>query len=222
MKSHRKTLRDCAAFTLLEALLALLVISLALAVAFSTWQTFERVNQSGNQRESGTAQAVRALNLMVRDLACAVWIDQDQTPFLLAPPDGRNPGSTLEFFTAMPDNNEADPLAWHVLHGVRYHLAEDGRNGWKLLRIEWPMRGPATHEATTNTLQDGVEQFDVAVLHHGQWHTAREIADRESWPQTARISLHVAGSEAPLEVECFLPLGLVVTSRTERAQQARQ
>jgi type II secretion system protein J len=207
------------AFTLLEALLALAVSILVITITYSAYHTVIAVRSGTEKQEKAGSAAMQVLNLISRDLMCGAVIEIDDPVITLSPESAENPGSRLEFVTAIPDANAPDPLAWYTLERTTFYLEEDRRGARRLLHERTPLFGPDARNTQTNLLLERVDAFNVRFLHNNEWLSEWPADDEAQWPRAARLELTIIGDRQLFSTDVFLPVGNVITSSVNRNQQ---
>ena len=203
-------------FTILEALLSLVIAVLILSVIYSVHKTILTVRQSTEDREDGPVAVMRLLHELSRDLMCAVPIEDAEASLELVTPDTSTNASELALLTFVSDPEEGHAMEWNSIQRVHYVLRDAGDHTLNLVKEVTPK--PLTEETVvfTNILLSQVAAFRVDVLRDGDWLSAYRCAKQDAWPKAARLCLQRTGEEA-FQTEVFLPAGCVVTSSLSRA-----
>ncbi|NCC53367.1 MAG: hypothetical protein EOM20_19445 [Spartobacteria bacterium] len=211
-------------FTLLETLLATVIVILILACVYSVWHTAMRVREGQEQRTRGPMAATEAMEMISRDLACAVRPPLPDEPALslqTAEPlsEALPISSIITFFTTRPAPPSLD-AGYYTLEKTTYTILLNDDIP-VLYSIRQPVVGPGTQEPPrTNPVLSHVSDFNVQV-HDGQtWQPAWPPGDAmEALPGAARIRLGLQGKGAApvtMETETVIAAGMMVTTRLTR------
>lgn len=183
--------------TLLELLVALAIALLVIGVVFSMYQSATRTLAAQEAAEAGPATAVRAMEVLARDLSCACApADEDACPFLISAPEAANNYTVAGFCTAAVAPGD-DPR-WVVVESVAYRLVAGEEARGVLLRESVPLAGPGSEgPAVTNVLADRVEAFELRVYDGLEWEAEWESG---GLPQAARIAMASGGRSYTVDV----------------------
>lgn len=210
---------DTGGFTILEAMLSLVIAVLILSVVYSVHKTILTVRQGTEDREDGPVAVMRILNDMSRELMCAVPLEEAAVSLELLTPDADTNASELALLTFVADPSEVDTMEWQTIQRIHYVLRDADHHTRHLVQEITPK--PFTEETTviTNILLPNIAAFRVEVLRDGNWLPACRCAGQDSWPRAARITLQRTAEEA-FQTDVFLPAGCVVTSSLIRTSTA--
>ena len=201
-------------FTILEALLSLVIAVLILSTVYSVHQTIQTVRHSAEDREEGPVAAMRILNGLSRDLVCAAPLEQAAALDLLTPPENTN-ASELALLTFAASEDDAD-LEWASIQRVHYLLRETADQRRMLVKEITPHPFTEETHVITNILLNPVTAFRVEVLSAGKWLNTCRGTSSDSWPGAVRITLQRDETEEAFQTEVFLPAGTVVSSSLTR------
>ena len=215
MPTGATTRRQKAGFTILEAVLSLVIAILILSVVYSIHQTVLAVRRGTEAREEGPVAVMRALNQLSRDLMCATPLGTAAPLQLLPAPTGTN-ASELILFTLAPDAGDSTAPEWHSIQRVRYLIRETEQRTRQLIKETSPHPFIRENDTQTNILLRNVAAFRVDMLTDGQWVAEWEATEQQDWPKAARLFLQ-REKEEPFQTEVFLPAGCLVTSSLTRA-----
>lgn len=183
--------------TLLELLVALAIALLVIGVVFSMYQSATRTLATQEAAEAGPATAVRAMEVLARDLSCACAPpDEDACPFLISTPAPANNYTVAGFCTASVA--PGDDRRWVVVESVAYRLVAGEEDRGVLLRESVPLAGPGSEgPAVTNVLADRVEAFELRVYDGLEWEAEWGSG---GLPQAARIAMASGGRSYTVDV----------------------
>ncbi|OGV46724.1 MAG: hypothetical protein A2X46_12210 [Lentisphaerae bacterium GWF2_57_35] len=208
--------------SLIELLLAMIIVVLVVTVAMSLYHTVASTLQGQTERLEGTIPATDALRQITRDLTCAFAAPGDSMCdfFLKAADAPDSPALELSFCTAIPSPTENE-IPWGEIRQVKYLLiANTTTDSLTLHRSMRPLTGPAALEPVqTNVLALGIRQIKMEAFDGEKWQSEWPGEDSPVLPQAIRIEMQ-AGSPRnpkPLITEVFIPAGNAIPSSLTRS-----
>jgi prepilin-type N-terminal cleavage/methylation domain-containing protein len=200
-------------FTLVEILVVVTMVALVAGVALALFQGVRKSLTRQMLREDLHGRADAALEVILRDLACAYRpADTNITAFIYSPDDGGNEGGGLRFGTMHLVKNDRGPdtfLKEMVAYEVRRSDALERRAS--LVRISRLAAAGGEREASAEVvLADDVTIFDLRLFDGEGWGNGR--ADAGILPQAARVylTLESGGESVSLNGEILIACGHVI------------
>lgn len=223
-RAHR--MRADRGFTLVELMIAVAVSTLVVAAALSVFLTLTAAQK--RQQDSRQAEGRQALDVLRRDMACALpTAITDAPPFRLDTPSrdpGAGVGSDLALTTAQYENGPADPAHLQVWR-VRYRLVPQGEADESTLAlsreaVRLESAGGSGSVATTLLFRSAAG-FEVAVPDRTGWTNRWSFSSRQPLPPLARAQLSwaQAGTTAVAVSSAVIPAALKFPAPT-RARPA--
>lgn len=200
--------------TLIELLLALVIATLVVALAFSIHRTTSRAVQGQQARAQGAPAASRALEQLRGDLAASIFpADDDACLFSVGTTNG---AATLSFCSLQLPEDEADPK-WSRAMRVEYRVEA----GTQLARVVTALLGPGSIDgAATNVLVGDLDTFRVEAYDGTDWLDVWPGETSQSEPRPRAVRVEIASArfkgKTSWQSEFFIPCSLVVTSSLVR------
>jgi len=194
---------DMRGFTLIEILVAIVIISLLLTTVFGVFSSVSGT-QERLEREAGEHHLARVLlDRIGRELRGAYLSNNRQTLFAAGNEEGR---PTLTF-TTTTDTPYGDTRAGLAI--VRYRLegaVPEAETGLTLLRGERQLFSEHEEFAREHRLTDTLRKFELRYYDRGRWDTEWP-AEKRALPQLVEVTLTLgsAAAETVFRTACELP-----------------
>lgn len=207
----RKACDRRSGFTLVEALIAVAIAVIVVGLAWVLVGTVSRAVISHRERTDRRGMAGQALQRVQADLVSLFLSAEDPECFFTVQAE-----PFFASFCTMKREEGLPPVARAVPRQIQYRLEGMAPSGMALVRVESTLSGPVWH--LTNRLALHVEEWRLDVHDGLQWRATWPPSDgaRER-PRAARASIRLAGMDAALHAEWWMPVGYVATSRMIRA-----
>ncbi len=195
--------------TLVELLVAIIIVVLLAAVVFSTFRAVSVVTGGQRQRAVETHSSAVAVEQLRDDLQRAfIPRDDPDCGVILT-----QVAASAEIAFCMMEPSATDPdLRWANLMRVRYGV----QNG-RLARVSIPAAGAGSQDGyRTNFIAEGVTKFNVALYDGFDWLTVWPTDNTNSRPRGARIEIGTKDQKS-WTTEVWIPAGTVFTSSFTRA-----
>lgn len=178
-------------FTLLEAMLGLVVLGLVLALTFAANRAMRDALQARFARLDALENAEDVLQGLARDLACALAPHGERGPVFAVEADGEGGLRSLALWTVEVSAPDV-ALSEAVLVRAEYRIESRGGGGGDVLvrRVRRAISGGVDEGAREADLLAGVRSLAV------RWHDGRQWV--AAWPNAARLP---AGFRLRLAVE---------------------
>ena len=194
--------------TLVELLVAIVIVALLAGVVYSTFRTVSIVSGGQRQRAEETHAAAAALDQLQNDLmrmfvpgqdaACALVLTQNLEQAVIA------------FCMLEPKPDEAD-LRWARLRRLNYRV-KDGQ----LQRVARGVTGPESVAGIeTGRLVEAVAAFRVSIYDGADWFERCPTANTNARPRAARLEIGTKDQKS-WKTEIWIPAGTVFTSSIQR------
>ncbi len=208
-------------FTLIELLIAAAIAGLLLAVALAVYGSILNTVAVQNRWREKVMPAADALDLIVRDMACAVMpAGVTNRIFTAAFVDNSEENFRIDFYSAFPIESSNDWRGYSI-GAVAYSLrSAANKDGFVLTRECKPFRAPSRNPLSSGRAEwREIKKFDVAFFNGSAW-TNRWGSEKNTnaLPQAARIKI-TAGKNNPREIgsEVFINAGCqIVPKKTEQ------
>ena len=216
--------------TLIEVLVALAIASVVFATVFLIYRTTAVTALRQQLRDQTSFAPAAALAALQQDISGLV-------------PDGLESNRALKLATAIAKNgaksSELSLCAWHTdaaqketmwagASKIVWRVENPGERGSRLARVSSELTGPGSASSATNFFLPGIANFRLQ-LHDGQswqegWPLQNSAPEKPTPPQTLRVEISLQGGTGTTNwsTDFVIPLGLVATSRTERAATPRR
>lgn len=200
MKSSRNTL---AGLALIELLIAAAIAGLLIAVILAVYGSILNTVAVQSRWREKTMPAADALDLIIRDLACAVIpFGLTNPPFTAEFTENSEKKCQMSFYSAFPTGSSNDWRSYSISH-VCYSLRTTGRAGeFFLVRECDPFRVPSRNPLSAGGEKwRGIKKLNIVFFDGSgwtnQWGSGK--GTNNTLPQAARISL-LAGENDQREI----------------------
>lgn len=197
-------------FTLVEVMLAVTIAVLVTTVAFMTYRMASDTSRGIFRRRNNSLRVLSALEVLRRDMACAVGSQVPGTGIFMVDPGGPvDPRFSMVAFYTVSAGSTEDGGSRFVVHRVTYRVEESDR-GAELIRAAELLGEAGLGEAERESLVSGVVSFQISVNWKGDWYDRWPVSGSPRVPAGARLLVSAGrpGSEVRMESETLVNTGL--------------
>jgi prepilin-type N-terminal cleavage/methylation domain-containing protein len=198
-------------FSLVEVLVALVIVVVLSGIIFVSYRSLYRVGEEQDSVRDTDEAVTQALNQLSFDLNSATLLkDIEMASPVFADHDNSD---ELAFCLTERRADQSDHKQYRTLH-VTYKVDTHENEPATLLRISQPLSGPDL--AVTNALVKNVSTFNVEAYDGTDWLPAWSIPPNKGLPLAARVSIQVKNDSRSQETEIYIPAGDLVEPSIER------
>lgn len=199
MKSSQNTV---AGLALIELLIAAVIAGLLMAVILAVYGSILNTAAVQNRWREKIMPAADALDVIIRDLACAVIpFGITNQPFTAEFTENPEKSFQMSFYSAFPTGSSNDWRSYSISH-VYYSLqTAGGRDQLVLVRACKPLRVPSRNPlAAGEEKWRGIKKINIDFFDGSEWINQWGCGKgTNALPQSVRISL-IAGEDNPREI----------------------
>lgn len=198
-------------FALVELLIAAAIAGLLLAVVLAVYGSILNTVTAQTRWREKTTPAAEALDLIIRDLACAaIPLGATNPPFTFAFGENSEENFQLSFYSAFSTETSNDWRSYSISRVTYSFQAAGGTEEFVLARECDPFRVPARNPlAAGREKWRGIRKLKITFFDGATWSNRWTGAQgTNALPQAARISIGAGQDNPPeLRTEVFINAG---------------
>lgn len=195
MTRANKPIRNGAAFTLMELLVALAMFAMLASAIYTVFSSAIRLREKGFQVIERQLPASAVLDIMRRDIQGAMTTGTLAGPMIgIANNTGQGSSDQLEFYTTSGMLSDRLDSPWNELQRVTYQLegaqTNTGAQGMELVReVQRNMLSPTEDEPSRQRLLDGIKSFRVDYFYDQTWINTWDSTNNGIPPQVLKVRI---------------------------------
>ena len=205
--------------TLIELLMAIAIAGLLALVAFMVYSSVLKTIQAQTLRHNTSLPAVKALDVLNRDLTCSmILFGESNAPFLLNSGTDGKTTTQLCFTTGIPGSS--DTLRHYEIYRVCYMLrSANDKAVYSLVRQYRPFRVSLSDEnVLEEELVKNVKMFQVEVFDGDKWTNQWGTKPDDGIPCVARVTIDIGHDDhrQTIQSEVLIPAGNRISVQSSR------